>query len=222
MKRGLRIGSIVGILLVVVLVVVIMGTIKTKDIKEYYNKEYSIKMNYPTNWNYYEKVPKPVTVSYELYNYSTNKYDNKFVKTNSNFIAVFSPTDNSLGPYTKDKQYVTIEIFNGTLNELFNQTYERSGWAKHDIETNGKYMTLGKFEKDFYGDEVVLDGGMAYKVVLEVQTFDTLYKSKVTEIKAEKEEGVIIIRLNNRDNNPEVEKIYNRMVSSFRFVDLVI
>ena len=186
----------------------------------YTNQEYKIQISYLKDWYYKEFFPKPVTSSYEVYNYTTKKYDNKFVHENTDFVVAFGPTENLMPTASRGGQgYITIEVFNGSMENLFNQSYERSGWMKYYIETGQKNMSLETFKKDFYGEEITINNHKAFKVISKGQIPDALEDFKIIEVKLEDRNRVISMIMQNVDNLNDTEESYEKMISMFEVIN---
>jgi hypothetical protein len=153
----------------------------------YINEDLNFRIGYLPYWMYYEKPSKPVTTSWQVFNESTRKYDNKFFKEMSDFRVYFGPENISY--------YVILEVFNGSMEELFNRTLTRQDYTLRQIK-EGK-TTLDKVREEFYGEETSLNNLKAYSVIERGMIPDALKDHEVIITRIETNEKVISLILQN-------------------------
>ena len=183
----------------------------------YQNDEYKLYIEYPRIWRLSESKPKIVTTSYEKFNYEKNKYSPVFIEEDTNFTVGFIP-DVNIMPYRGNEGYFTVEVFNGNLEKLFDQTYERSGYIKHNIETGKSEMTFEKYREDFFGESINIKGNKAYKSYGIGQIPDSK-PYKVATIMIDRGDRVVIVQMGYVDNIDKLDKIYEKMLASLNFLE---
>lgn len=182
----------------------------------YQNNQLGLELNYPKEWNYREIPPEPVTSQFKTYNPSTKKYEHTFVKELTDFVIAFGASDILMPSATRGGDgFITINIFNGSMEELFDREITRNTYYNSLIQQGKK--SLDDVKKEFLGEKIILNKTEGYKVTRRNKIPDALNDYPVEEIKIEKNNKVFLIKMENIYNKPEVNTVFQEMLHSLKF-----